>query len=64
MEPGLSIYLENALSFTSDAVKCLLAALISTVFIRRDTAKSELEKLRRSDWSIAGRRQNDLSGIL
>lgn len=46
MEPGLSIYLENALSFTSDAVKCLLAALISTVFIRRDTAKSELEKLK------------------
>ena len=46
MEPGLSVYLENALSVTSEAVKNLLAALISTVFIRKDTEKAELEKLK------------------
>ena len=51
MENGLDLYGEGAVTFASSAVQGAMQGLISTVFMRKTTAKAELEKLKAGKFS-------------
>lgn len=46
MDQGMELYASAAIAFSTAAVQELISGLLKTVFMRKNSEKAELEKLR------------------